>query len=66
MVETFGSLRPAARTRGMPHLPSNSTKESYAKYLLSAKSLGIIFAVDESSARWRSAETRIAAAGDIG
>jgi hypothetical protein len=31
-------------------LPSNSTKESYAKYLLSAKCLGAIFAVDESYA----------------
>jgi succinate dehydrogenase / fumarate reductase, cytochrome b subunit len=32
-------------------LPSNSTKESYAKYLLSAKCLSIIFAIDESRDR---------------
>jgi len=32
-------------------LPSNSTKESYAKYLLSAKCLRIIFAIDESQHR---------------
>jgi hypothetical protein len=28
-------------------LPSNSTKENYAKYLLSAKCLKIIFVIDE-------------------
>ena len=47
--------------------PSNLAKESYAKYLLSAKSLGIIFAVDESSRDRPTGWLRLIAAGcDIG
>jgi hypothetical protein len=69
-VETHGFAAVRAPVRRARRLPSNSTKESYAKYLLSAKSLRIIFVVDESSAQssahGRSAETRIAARCDIG
>jgi len=34
--------------RRIEDLPSNPTKENYAKYLLSAKSRGAIFAIDEA------------------
>jgi len=48
-VEAHGPLQ-SNLARGID-LPSNSTKESYAKYLLSAKCLSIIFAIDESQDR---------------
>jgi succinate dehydrogenase / fumarate reductase cytochrome b subunit len=48
-VEAHGSLQ-SNLARGID-LPSNSTKESYARYLLSAKCLSIIFAIDESQDR---------------
>jgi hypothetical protein len=56
-VEAHGS-----RCQGFA-LPSNSTKQSYAKYLLSAKCLRAIFAIDESTARRGG---RIAARGEFG
>jgi hypothetical protein len=34
---------------GGSRVPSSSAKESYARYLLSAKCLRIIFAIDEST-----------------
>src|SRR5262249_16018321 len=34
-------------------LPSDSAKQTYVKYLLSAKSRRVIFAIDESSTAWR-------------
>src|SRR5262249_43937366 len=48
-VEAHGSLR--SNLARCTDSPSNSTKESYAKYLLSAKCLSIIFAIDESQDR---------------
>src|SRR5262249_47905952 len=46
--------------------PSNSTKENYAKYLLSAKSRVAIFAIDEAILVGTGALPAIAAAGDFG
>src|SRR5262249_56797276 len=48
-VEAHGSLQ--SNLARCTDSPSNSTKESYAKYLLSAKCLSIIFAIDESQGR---------------